>query len=140
MKLKTPRKKDAEIPKLEGWTFFPLARRTYTCFARCAGTGRAKCFIARPVEGSPTFRTEAICVPCSKKIIPGWQRWSLFFQSCSDCLGACRRKAGNDQANQIAPTIFYWPDGGCVKHGDTIETKAVCPQCSKTLPNERKVG
>lgn len=34
-------------------------------------------------------------------------------------LGACRRKQESDQGDQIAPQIFYWPDGGCVKRDDT---------------------
>jgi len=42
-------------------------------------------------------------------------------------LGACRRKVENDHGDQIAPTIFYWPDGGCVHHFDDT-------------PNEGKQG
>lgn len=44
-------------------------------------------------------------------------------------LGACARKdrTGDEQVDQIAPHIFYWPDGGCVHH--------LPPD-----PNEREAG
>ncbi len=44
----------------------------------------------------------------------------IFLISIFQFLWACRRKQESDQGDQIAPQIFYWPDGGCVKHDDTI--------------------
>lgn len=43
----------------------------------------------------------------------------IFLIALFQSLGACRRKQESDQGDQIAPQIFYWPDGGCVKRDDT---------------------
>ena len=68
MKLKTPRKKDAEIPELEGWTFFPLTTNLYLFCQMCRNRPGEMFYRSVQVDGSPTFRTEAICIPCSKKL------------------------------------------------------------------------
>lgn len=66
MKTKTPRKKDVEIPKLNGWTFIEITSNLFIVCQKCRGRSDKMFYRSVKDEGSPVLRTEAICVLCSK--------------------------------------------------------------------------
>jgi hypothetical protein len=67
MKTKAPRKKE-DVPHLDGWKFFPLTTNLYLFCQVCRGRPGEMFYRTVKDEGSPIFRTEAVCVPCSRKI------------------------------------------------------------------------
>lgn len=68
MPVKTPRKKQVEIPKLEGWTFFPFTTNLFIRCQKCMALPGEMFYRTVKDEGSYISRTESICVPCSKSI------------------------------------------------------------------------
>lgn len=67
MKLKSPRKRDAEIPHLDGWTFVEITSNLFIFCQKCREKSNEMFYRSVRDEGSPVFRTEAICVPCAEK-------------------------------------------------------------------------
>lgn len=70
MPAKTPRKKEAEIPKLDGWTFFPFTTNLYLKCQKCGELPGEMFYRSVKRDGESYSRTEAVCVPCAS-IAPG---------------------------------------------------------------------
>lgn len=67
-----------------------------------------------------SFNSEVLDVARCARVMGFLNMRVIFLIALFQFLWACRRKQESDQGDQIAPQIFYWPDGGCVKHDDTI--------------------
>jgi len=68
MPVKTPRKKDAGIPKLDGWTFVEITSNLFIFCQKCREKSNEMFYRSVRDEGSPVFRTEAVCIRCSKTL------------------------------------------------------------------------
>lgn len=66
MRLKTPRKKDAEIPNLDGWIFHPFTTNLYMKCQKCGNLPGEMFYRSIKEDGMSWYRTESICVECSK--------------------------------------------------------------------------
>ena len=68
MQVKTPRKKDAEIPKLDGWMFHEMKTNLYTPCEDC-GVKASEFFYQhfRPEPGAGILKTRVKCPPCAVK-------------------------------------------------------------------------
>ncbi len=67
MPVKTPRKRDAEIPELDGWNFHPFTTNLFLSCQKCGGLRGEMFYRSIKDEGMAWHRTESICVPCAKK-------------------------------------------------------------------------
>lgn len=65
MPVKTPRKKDAEVPKLDGWTFFPFTTNLYLRCGKCNQLPGEMFYRSVRDPGACYTRTEAICPSCA---------------------------------------------------------------------------
>lgn len=67
MPVKTPRKKDAEVPKLEGWTFQDIPSNLFSPCHDCGKKEKEFFWRVETIPGSNTIATTRIrCVPCSR--------------------------------------------------------------------------
>ena len=67
MPIKTPRNRTAEMPHLDGWTFVEITSNLFIFCQKCREKSNEMFYRSVRDEGSPVFRTEAICVPCAEK-------------------------------------------------------------------------
>ena len=64
MPVNTPRKKDAKIPHLDGWTFVKITSNLFIFCQKCRAKSNEMFYRSVRDEGSPVIRTEAICAVC----------------------------------------------------------------------------
>ena len=66
MPVKTPRKK-AEVPHLDGWTFVETTSNLFIFCQKCRERSNEMFYRSVRDDGSPVFRTEAMCTACAGK-------------------------------------------------------------------------